>query len=294
MSRADNASKTSIASIPYDNNPFTIAINGLRLLFQLALPIAVLATILSLVGLFSNTSQRLATSNTPIPIQSDTSASNNTLEVLRKDIVTMKQNVEQTFEDNLPTMLAAIGSTALLFVIVATLFASMLDYTAAHLSKNKKVALTDAFATAIREFFPYLWLRVLIVVKVALWSLLFIIPGIVMSVRYSLAGVSFYDKSLGANAATKDSSRLVKGAWLTTNGSFSLLNIITFGIMQPVLQVGTSAILYKQLNAYDQAGTTKPKAHILSWLTLVIPYTVLILSLIVLVIAAIALLRYLN
>jgi uncharacterized membrane protein len=278
---------TTKTSIPYENNPFTVAVDGLRLLFQLALPIAIVTIVISIAAMFTNMNQQLHVPSASAPALSSNNSAQDTLDAIQNEAAIAKQDIQRAFENNLPEVLLIIGGVVLLFIFFATILASILDYTAAHLSNGQKVTFSDALATSLREFFPYLWLRILVAVKIFLWSLLFIVPGIIMSVRYSLAGVSFYDKSLGAQAATKDSSRLVKGAWLTTNASFTLFNLITLGLIQTILRPGTSAVLYRQLNEYDKKGKTKPKAHVLSWLTLIIPYILLILAVLLIVSAMI-------
>lgn len=277
---------TPQTSIQYENNPFNVALNGLRILFQLALPIAIVTIIISIASIFTNMGQQFQPPSASAPALSSNSTAQEALDAIRNDAAIAKQDVQRAFETNLPVVLLSISAVFIIFIFFATVVSSIFDYTAAHLSNNKKVTFTEALATSLREFFPYLWLKVLVTIKIFLWSLLFIVPGIIMSVRYSLSGVSFYDKSLGAQAASKESSRLVKGAWLTTNASFTLFNLITFGLIQAVLQPGTSAVLYRQLNEYDKSGTPKPKAHILSWLTLIVPY-VLALLFVMLLIAAV-------
>jgi hypothetical protein len=117
--------------------------------------------------------------------------------------------------------------------------------------------------------------------------LLLIVPGIVMAVRYSLSGAVFFDKKLKGNAATKESARLTKGGWLTTFASQSLMNIITLGIIELLLVPGTNSVLYRQFRDYEVHGVAKPKAHILSWLTLLVP-PLLVLTFLLIIVAFIA------
>ena len=85
-----------------------------------------------------------------------------------------------------------------------------------------------------------------------------------MSIRYSLAGVAFFERGLKGDAAVQASSRMVKGAWITTFAANALFNLITFGALQTVLQPGTNALLYRYLHA---TGEQKPPTHLLSWIT---------------------------
>jgi uncharacterized membrane protein len=158
--------------------------------------------------------------------------------------------------------------------MIAALFGGVSAYTSAKLAQGERVSIGRAFRESFERLWSFLWLQILIFVKVVLWSLLFIIPGIIMAVRYSLAGVAFFDdtKAVKGNAAIKESLRLTKNAWLTTYASNTLFNIITLGAIGNVLSIGTNAVLYKQ---YQASGDKKPAAHWLSWLTLVLPFAIL-------------------
>jgi uncharacterized membrane protein len=281
--------------IPYENNPFNVATLGLKLFFTFALPIALVAATLSILSFYSQMrpseffdAQRYSSySNAEIKSLSAEEQLEARFDDIRNEIVARKDKIERMTSDQWRVVIAITSAAILIILFIGTLFGAMFDYSAAQMRRGKSVTLSDALAGATERFFPYLWLRILVAIKIFLWTLLFIIPGIIMAVRYSLAGVSFYDKKLSADAAIKDSNRLVKGAWLTTNGSQVLFNLITLGMMQIVLQPGTNAVLYRQLDEYDKAGKTKPKAHALSWLTLIIPYILLILFVLLLVSAII-------
>ena len=95
-----------------------------------------------------------------------------------------------------------------------------------------------------------------------------------MAVRYSLAGVSYFDKDLRGNAAIKDSLALTKGAWLTTYASQYIMYFVTLGMAGELFVPGARALLYTQLNAVTSAGKVKPNAHVLSWIVLLLPFIV--------------------
>lgn len=298
MSKATSKNETVL---PYENNPFTVAITGLKIFFSLALPIALVAVVLSILNFYSQPSE-LLNSQTQSSSYSAEKLKNlspeDQLDVVfegtRNEFIARKNQLQEMTSQQLAAALAIISAVILIVMLVSTLFGAIFDYTAAQMSRGKRVTLSDALEGATSRFFPYLWLRVLVGIKIFLWTLLFIIPGIIMAVRYSLAGVSFYDKKLSPNAAIQDSSRLTKGAWLTTNASQVLFNLITLGMIQIVLQPGTSAVLYQQLNEYDKANVAKPKAHTLSWLTLIISYTLVIMFVMAVLAVAIYFLQKYN
>jgi len=251
------------ANVPnYENNPFFVAVNGLELLFKKAKTIGIiLAVVMALSAFSSLPSMFIPTSEEPVMTQE---------QIARED---------QAFYDGIAAvpveiwlLIAAVVVTVLLVIIVVGIAVrGVADYTSAQLSRGKEVGFSEALRAVFSRFWGYLWLHIVVSVKVFLWSLLLIVPGIIMAIRYSLAGAIYFDKKLGGAAAVKESARLTKGAWLTTFASQSLLNLITFGLIELLLIPGTQAVLYRQYREYDDAQLIKPKAHVLSWLTLLIP-----------------------
>lgn len=238
----------AVAPAPYENNPFYVATNGLELLFKKAQTIGIILAVLSVIS---------AIGSLPSTFGGDSSQSGS---AAGSDAAAFPSIPAEAW--------VVIGGFVLLAIVVVLLLSLIVkgiaDYTSAKIAHGQTVALSEAFGAVFENFWAYLWLNVIIFVKTLLWSLLFIIPGIIMSVRYSLAGVSFFEKGLRGDAAVQHSSGLVKGAWATTFASQSLFNVITFGILQMVLYPGTNAVLYGQLVS---VGSQKPKAHILSLLT---------------------------
>lgn len=235
----------------YENNPFFIATNGITLLFNLAQGVAVMLIILSVVGLFSGSFG-----------PSDESSSGNAA-----------GNVFAGWGVTEWLLLSgAVGIIGLALFMIGALFAGVNAYTSARLAYGDEVSIKTAFGESFDKLWSFIWLQIIILVKVLLWSLLFIIPGIVMAVRYSLANVAFFDdtKNLRGDAAVKESLRLTRGAWITTYAANALFNILTFGALNKLVSTGVNAMLYRQYQ--DLGSKKKPAAHWLSWLTLVLPF----------------------
>lgn len=238
----------------YENNPFFVATNGITLLFNLARGVATIMVVISVLTFFSN----VGPSDDP-----------------QKDAGSFVSILSGWTPEQ---WLLATGATLILslaFVMLVALFGGVSSYTSAEIAKGKNVALGEAFRIAFNHLWSYVWLQVIIFVKLFLWTLLFIIPGIYMSFRYSLAGVAFYDskKNLRGNAAIKESLRLTKNGWLTTFASNILFNLATFGVLQAVVTTGVNASLYRQ---FEAVGDKKPQAHWLSWLALFLPFILII------------------
>jgi len=256
------AKKTPSSHPHYENNPFFVASNGITLLFNLARGVAIMLLVLSILSLFSNTWS---------PSDSDTF-----MQVVNNWTVT--------------EWILAVGSASVIIlavIMVSALFGGVSAYTSAQLVHSKNVELREAFHEAFDSLWSYIWLQIIITVKVLLWTLLFIIPGIIMSVRYSLAGVAFFDekKQLRGNAAIKESVKLTRGAWITTFASSALFNMLTFGAINGVVSAAVNAVLYKQFN--EIGDHDKPAAHWLSWVTLFLPAVFIGIVILVLIAAAI-------
>lgn len=234
----------------YENNPFFIAGNGISLLFKMARGVAIFLAIISVL-MFFFTNWPSGTSD--------------------QEYVNSVQDDVAVWSTN--DWLLAVGTIAILalaFVMIASLFSGISAYTAVQLSKGRSVTFNEAFNYVFERLWSYIWLKVIIGFKLLLWFLLLIIPGVIMSVRYSLADLAFFDedKKLRGNAAVKESVRMTRGAWLTTFSATTLFNVLTFGSITYIVTTAANAILYRQL---DKLGEKKPDAHWLAWLTLIFP-----------------------
>ena len=276
----------SQSSEAYENNPFHIGLKGLNLLFNNALSVAILGLVLIGVGVlsqFADVALRAGSGEwTMTQQQLDRRESKATAEV-------------QQFFANADTpeyvvLALLIATVAFLAISVNLLIYGIFEYTAARLSEGKMVNLGEAALAALKQLASLLWLATVVIVKVLLWSLLLIVPGIIMAVRYSLSGTVFFREGLRGNAATKRSAEITKGAWFTTFAGQSLWNLMTFGTIQTLLTPGTNAVLYRQLAPLTDANKAKPAAHWLSWVTFFVPialvvFILLIVSVFVIVLA---------
>lgn len=246
------------SSVAYENNPLLVATKGIELLFAKAVSVAILFMVLLGFGFLSNVPAAFVPADESQPTAMQT----------------------RTFErkvQSIPAEAWAVIAVIALFVVLIAAFIQIVlsgisDYTAAKIAKGEDVTLGQALSGVFSHFWGYTWVMIIVGVKTLLWSLLLIVPGIIMAVRYSLSGVSYFDKKLAGNASVEHSLALTKGAWLTTFASHALLPVLTLGVLQNLTVPGTAAVLYRQ---YSAAGETKPAAHVLSWLTLILPFALL-------------------
>lgn len=253
---------SSPAAKTYENNPFFVATNGLELLFQKAQSVGIAFAIIAGLSFLASIPSYFITPN-----DSDFQDSSSASQASPSTSPTPEVPVEFWAIFGIILLIAAVIGFFIGLVIRGTA-----DYAAAQLAQGKTVTLGEALRGVFAHFWGYAWAMVVMHVKLLLWFMLLIVPGFVMSIRYSLTGVMYFDKQLKGGSASKNSAALTKGAWLTTYASHTLLNMITFSAIQPLLIPGTNAILYRQLQA---VGDNKPKAHALSWLTLFIPFILL-------------------
>jgi hypothetical protein len=181
----------------------------------------------------------------------------------------------------------AVGSGAIIglaLIMISALFGGVGSYTSYKLSQGESVKLSEAFRVAFDNLWSYIWLQIIVFVKIVLWSLLFIIPGVIMSIRYSLANVAFFDerKHFRGNAAVKESLRLTQGAWITTFSANMLFNFLTLGYLSSIISTGVNAVLYRQFG--DLGDKQKPAAHWLSWVTFALPFVLAVFLFIFLVV----------
>lgn len=167
--------------------------------------------------------------------------------------------------EQIVAIIAVFGGIFLVFTlvsfVVSAIFNGLRDVAAAAIAKQQSVSFGEAFTILFSRFGGYLWLQALITIKVLLWSLLFVIPGIIMAVRYSLAGTAFFARDMKANEALAHSTSITKGAWLTTVASYGLLNLITLGVISVLVETGARGTLFRQFDAYQTAGIRKPSPH---------------------------------
>lgn len=252
------------APVAYENNPFFVAANGITLLFDLARGVAILFLVLSVLGLFRG--------NWSADTQNDDKA-----------VDAFATTLAGWSVETWLLAIAGITVVALALMLISALFGGVSAYTSLKLSRNESVNLSEAFRVSFDNLWSFLWLQIIISVKLFLWTLLLIIPGIIMATKYSLANVVFFDdtKKMRGNAAIKESIRMTKNAWLTTFGSQSLINYLTFGVIASLVTTGANAVLYRQ---YKTVGDKKPAAHWLSWVALALPIAIIALILVLLVV----------
>jgi len=255
--------------IHYQNNPFYIGLNGLQLLFKKAQQVAIYAAVLVGLGVLGGTTANIIDSVNKVNDPESYNVSTDT-----KTIDIKPSNVDVAVVLIIASVVLGIS---VVIMLVSLYLYGVLEYTGAHLALGENVELKDALLASLKNLPGYFWVYVIMIVKVFLWTLLLIVPGIIMSVRYSLAGTVFFAEHKRGNTAVKRSAELTKGAWFTTFAGTGLWNLITFGQISWLVTPSANAILYRQLKATTDSGAKKPSAHWLSWLTFFGPIVLLLI-----------------
>lgn len=92
--------------------------------------------------------------------------------------------------------------------------------------RSDRIGIMDSFRTGWHKILPYLWISVISSFLIVGGFLLFIIPGIIFSIWFSLAIYILISEDLRGMNALFRSKQLVKGYWWSVFGRFILIQII--------------------------------------------------------------------
>ena len=238
----------------YINNPFRVALTGLQQLFAFAQAVAIIALVLSVLGNVISSASGMINST------SSTSSSATEAEVT-ESLSSALNSIDATQVGAIVGIFLFIG--LIVFIIGAVLNAYM-DAASAAVAQQQKRSFGAISKQVFDRFGGYLWLTIVRAVKIFAWSLLFIIPGVIMSIRYSLAGTAFFARNAKAVESINYSTKITKGAWMTTFASYGFFNLVTLGFLSAVIGAGAQGVLYRQYASCDQNGQTKPSADVWS------------------------------
>ena len=114
-------------------------------------------------------------------------------------------------------VLALIGFVTIIITITAVVSA---------IAKN--TGFFDSFKQGLRLFFPVLWVGILLELSVLGGFILFIIPGIILSVWFSLSIFTLVIENKRGTRALFQSSAYVRGYWWAVLGRLLLVNLIVY------------------------------------------------------------------
>lgn len=132
-------------------------------------------------------------------------------------------------------------------------------------NQGKEIGLKKGLFSHVRIWGKVMWMNILIIVKVFLWSLLFVIPGILAALRYSMAPYYLAEhpemKAREAIAKSKEVMKNKKLSYFMLQLSFVALSIlISFaqmllgGLLGTVLTLVAAQFMSLALNTYMSAS----------------------------------------
>lgn len=252
--------KESVKNV-YISNPFVLAYRAAKKLWEVNRGWGIFFIILGILSLFQ--------SNYNAP----TNPSDTTV-----DPITSSSGI-----DPLVALLIGLAIVAfILFVTLASIYINaLLNYVTLQSDKGQKVSLKQAMQAVRERFGVLVRANLLAFVKIIGWTLLFIIPGVIASLRYTLLSYLIMDEDEKVDGQTaKETHDRVKQI---TKGRLWEVFGVSFTSIVPV--VGTlfnlsgNAALYHQLKLYTDKKLEKPSIHWLNYF----PLIVLLLTLITVV-----------
>ena len=242
---------------PYNSNPFTLSFDALGKLFTHNLTWAIVLLVLGAISAFgqlaSNAFGNINSSSTSPNYETNITSGSSL------DATTVIAIVIVVF------VVALILLTVIL--VVDTYVKGMLSYVALKSEDGESVSFSEAFNETASRFWRLLGAQLLAGLKILGWGLLFIIPGIVAALKYSMLPYEIMRASKdekGASSAHSNVKALTKGRVIEIFGVATVSSIIPF--VGSLLALTGHAAQYDQLNYYYKHKLEKPKVHWLNYL----------------------------
>lgn len=276
---------------PYDSNPFTLIFNSFNRFFKTNMWWGISLLVLGFLSFgWQSLSQfsSVPASNEPSPKMSSDSLEKN---------FSWLQNIT-------PEQIIALSSIAILLILFVALISLVyfamytyvygaFAYVALQSEKGKSVQFEEALREVNKRFWRLFLAQGLANIKIFLWTLLFIIPGIIAALRYALLTYVIMDQSekeKGIVVTHTRTKQIVKGKLMEVFGMLVASGIIPF--IGDTLRVTGSAAQYNQLSFTHDHGVTRPKTHLLNYIGFLL--ALLCVFLVVAIISFVAFVVYLS
>lgn len=259
-------SKTA-ESLQYDSNPLTLSFEALGRFFKFNIGWAIVIISFAFFGFVGQIGQSFMNMNTG----EETSS----YQEERKELFADFEAPDQTL-DTVAIIAIVVGVLLVIsvFVVIGSAIGvyvqGMFAYVALASENSKSVGFSEAFQEVSKRFWRLFGSQLLASLKIFAWSLLFIIPGIIASLRYSMLSyviLSSDPSTKGVRLAHKQTKELVK------KRLFEVFGVTFVGGLIPVIgslvTLSGKAALHNQLRSFNEAGKAKPPIHWLNYLCLV-------------------------
>lgn len=296
--RAASPAFSNTPELVYDSNPFTNSFNALGKMFKFNQTWAIVLIALTFMGGVLNFGmQGLSTildGDNRRNTSSITSRSENNNDYWTKERMrdAKPAPMPTVRTENKPinwALVAAIGIIAFVIVcifilisaIIQTFIGGMLSYVALRSQEGRTVQFSEAWQATTSRFGRLFGATLLAQLKIFGWFLLFIIPGIIASLRYAILPYVIMDEEQGKGVGESHerTKSLVKGRLWEVFGISTVGSIIPF--IGQIVTLNGNAALYRQLQVYGDKNIEKPKIHWLNYLGLIIFAAILALMLLI-------------
>lgn len=291
MAHAAKKTPTKLPDKEYVSNPFTLTFNALGRLFKYNQVWAIVLIVFGILGFFWQIGTSLVDLATRSPSNYDHgsfSAASSSASTTSPETATI-------------VAIIIIIATVLIFAIVIgtvvnTFVQGMFTYVALASEKEQNVSFGEAFSATAKRFWRLFGAQLLAGLKIFGWTLLFIVPGIIAALRYSLLPFVVMSEPESDGRGVSESHTRIKA--LTKGRLIEVFGINTVGAIIPVvgslLTLAGGAALHNQLGFYHDNTLEKPKVHWLNYLGLILLGALLLFVLFITIVAVVILLAAKN
>jgi hypothetical protein len=138
------------------------------------------------------------------------------------------------------TVAAGQGLTYAFFALLSFLAAMFMTIAIIHTTDDPTLNVTEAYRRSFQQFFKYLGFIILLSIILIVAFLLFIVPGIWLSISLSFAMFILLLQNATIVESLKASFSLVKGRWWKVFGRNLLLGLVCLGFIIVVELVATA------------------------------------------------------
>lgn len=266
----------------YFNNPIETTLQSLLDFLKKAPHLFAGLFIVSIIGLFIMAVAQPESSNTSTNESCTFNQKQNTLICNTNDGKTLSIT---------PKMIGVVmGILTVLFLglfLVGTYVTATIDYASVQAAKGHATTVRSAITGVAPLFGGYLWVTLLTVFAIFAWSLLFIIPGIYKSVRYSLAGIAYLDdpkKYRGSNALER-SIDLTDQKFTTTYSTVLASSVVAALGFSQLAFASNRTSLYFAFADFAEKKQSAPQPHLISKIALYLSIALLFVGFIMAMIA---------
>jgi hypothetical protein len=164
----------------------------------------------------------------------------------------------QIFTEKFSLVSTLFGVLFLLVGILISIIIGVWVYAATFFAlkeQNSQIPVKQVFTTAKPHLWPFFWVSFLSGIAVMVGVVLFVIPGIIFGIWFSLALYVFVFEGTKGTSALKRSKVMVKGYWWPVFGRFAVIMIASglissikfFGPIINLLFVAPFSIIYGYL-----------------------------------------------